>query len=330
MTGTWRDLLRCRFNRTVVDATLSGTNLLHCVAPPHARSRVDVEISVDGHAFSTSGIQFEFQTVQLFGVSPARGPITGNTSIHVSSQNIQPPCSGCTIPQGLWCKFGESDSVPAYLESVDLISCVTPARASAGTVSLHVINNQATYITSLEFDFYDVPALEMIHPKVAVAAGTRVLVNGLRFFATDQALCKFGSSVVVGFIVSSTVVQCDSPLLLEGYHSVQVSLNGQNFHDDAIALEVVKDLELQALEPAAGPQTGGTHVTIMGMGFSEKAAILGYLHCVFGTEKQSGVFVSAEEVACVAPENKLGFVEVRVTQNDQQYSDGLFYEYRDT
>jgi hypothetical protein len=53
--------LMCRFNRTAVQATLVTTSLLQCVAPKHAEGFVDVEVTMQLHDFSSSGVQFQYQ-----------------------------------------------------------------------------------------------------------------------------------------------------------------------------------------------------------------------------------------------------------------------------
>ena len=53
--------ISCRFNTTIVPATLASSTLLQCIAPKHAEGYVDVDIAMQGHDFSSAGVQFHYQ-----------------------------------------------------------------------------------------------------------------------------------------------------------------------------------------------------------------------------------------------------------------------------
>ena len=81
--------------------------------------------------------------------------------------------------------------------------------------------------------------------------------------------------------------------------------------------------------PSRGPVWGGTAVAIRGGGFARRAAELGYTRARFNMTRVPTVWESSSELRAVVPEHAAGLVSVAVTQNDQQYSGSLHFEYED-
>jgi hypothetical protein len=93
-------------------------------------------------------------------------------------------------------------------------------------------------------------------------------------------------------------IGCAAPALLPGRWLLDVSLNGEEFSDAALALEVLPAPTVLALVPRVGPRTGGTLISLLGRGFSRSSA----LACVFGGAlRVPATYVSPTEVRCRAP-----------------------------
>ena len=82
-----RSLLRCRFNRTSVRATVIGASQIRCTAPPHLPGFVSVDLTANGGGdYSTSKLSFEYGKVtSALTVWPRAGPVTGGTRLTVTS-----------------------------------------------------------------------------------------------------------------------------------------------------------------------------------------------------------------------------------------------------
>ena len=62
--------------------------------------------------YSSSGVQFQYQSVTVDRAYPFGGPTEGNTTVVITGHNFAPPCANCYINKDLWCKVrarGEPD-----------------------------------------------------------------------------------------------------------------------------------------------------------------------------------------------------------------------------
>ena len=139
---------------TTVAATVVSSTLLLCIAPRHAPGTVDVEVAFRSSDFSASGVQFLFQVATLQLAFPFHGPANGNTTLILAASNLSPPCFNCYLNSDMWCVFGEWMKVPAFYESVNHVSCVTPEYSGEGGVSVSVQSEGATLIDNVLFVFH--------------------------------------------------------------------------------------------------------------------------------------------------------------------------------
>jgi hypothetical protein len=114
-----------------------------------------------------------------------------------------------------------------------------------------------------------------------------------------------------------------------GYVGVEVTMNAQDYSADGVQFEFLPEVQVLALEPSKGPAAGGSLVNVTGSGFSQRAALLGYLSCRFNLSFAPAVWVSEREVHCISPEHAAGVVSVELTQNEQQFTiASVQYEYQ--
>jgi hypothetical protein len=109
-------MLHCKFNMTQVQATWYSSHEVHCIAPQHAAGYVTVEVTLNNQDYTTDGVEYQYQVVNFFHVSPLHGPIAGGTMVRISGENIYPP-----DVKGLKCVFGDAPPVDAVYESTTLI-----------------------------------------------------------------------------------------------------------------------------------------------------------------------------------------------------------------
>ena len=81
--------------------------------------------------------------------------------------------------------------------------------------------------------------LNAVEPLIAAAAGGTILtLQGRNFAEGGEVMCRVGDKVVLAQVLSQGRMRCQTPELPVGYHSVQLSMNGQNFVDDGLMVEV--------------------------------------------------------------------------------------------
>ena len=79
------------------------------------------------------------------------------------------------------------------------------------------------------------------------------------------AKCVFNDTFFTNAtVVDNTTLYCDTPELVmedeadEMFYKVMISLDGENFSDDAVIFNYYEDIELTTVSPFLGPMSGGT------------------------------------------------------------------------
>jgi hypothetical protein len=319
----------CAFNRTAVVATRISDRVLVCVAPKHTASFVELEVSIDGgFSYSASGIHFEFMRTCLLSITPQHGPVLGDTIVVLGGRHILPPCLSCPyVDASMWCRFGDVASVEAQYDSASQVRCRTPPAAAAGSVHVQLVSARAVVLDGLAFLFTPTPVAGHVSPLVVhTSGGTLIRINGRNFAGTHAGgsaagvMCYFGEDkAVVSRVVSDRIVECVTPLLARGYHSVMLSLNGQNCFDDGLRVEAIARADLNGIVPKVGFVGGGQQVRVWASGLHRRSAELGYTHCRFGDSSVPATMESEETLVCTTPAHPSGIFTLEVTQNDQQH-----------
>ena len=202
-----------------------------------------------------------------------------------------------------------------------------------GVVAVHLINNDAVYVTSVAFQYQAAVSIRSMEPKVGVlGGGTLVRVVGHGFVPSMSAFVRFGSQpLVVARVLSGVLLECTTPSRTEvGLLPVETSLNGQDFSADELLFEYQPAAHVLEASPSKGPGAGGGLVRVTGSGFARRSHQLSYMWVRFNRTRVPVVRVSSTEVQCVAPEHAAGVVAIELTLNDQQYtSDMVSFEYQD-
>jgi hypothetical protein len=319
----------CRFNTTTVPATFVSSTLLQCVAPRHSEGYVDIEVAMQLQDFSSSGVQFQFQKVELAAIYPMRGPVAGNTTVIISATNVAPPCFNCLINKDLWCMFGHMPKVPAFFDSPNQISCLAPGSFAPGIVSVSVMNADAIYESSVAFLYEGTPSAAQIFPLTGpVLGGTKIVLQGEALSAQVSTFCRFDSLPVPAHYVTTDRIECVTPAHPAGYAALLLTTNDQNYFDDGLQFEYQPLHQVLQIAPNHGPVAGGTLIVLIGSDFSQRSVLLEYLHCRFNQTLVPATYLSPTELLCVTPEHTEAVSSVEVTMNLQQFSDsGMLFEY---
>ena len=127
-------------------------------------------------------MQFHYQTVVVDRIFPVSGPIQGNTTVAITGHGFTAPCISCYINKDLWCIFGHAARVPAYLDSANQISCVSPRSPTPGVVSVSIVNTDAVYLHKLAFRYESTLLALSLTPLIGpTRGGTTVVIDGKHF-----------------------------------------------------------------------------------------------------------------------------------------------------
>ena len=148
-------------------------------------------------------------------------------------------------------------------------------------------------------------------------------VHGHGFVQSAMLKCKFTWAVVDAAFVSSNVVNCTSPAQPAGGTVLEVSNNGVDYSISKKTFNYVVGVTITLLSPPAGPQRGGSTVSVIGIGFLRGSV------CYFGAVAASAAtLVTSGELLCVSPAQPVGRHAVEVTDNMQDFTNnGIDFEY---
>ncbi|CAM9286748.1 unnamed protein product, partial [Phaeothamnion confervicola] len=261
--------LSCRFGANLPSAAewLSPT-LLRCTAPAAVRPEtVFLSVSNDGVHFSvgTTATQFRFvDPAEALAVDPTFAVEGTGRSLSISGAN--------------------------FLSS-DAFSCRFQWKPPADVFTSGFNGASATGMAATALRVLAPPAPQMAVPSWAIigANSSAVEVFGTNFVDTGEVFCRFGVSdaVVTAIVISSYVVNCMSPIAaaFPAAAAVSVSLDGgASFSAATAAFHFVEPAFVLGLSPVAGPESGGTVVSVHGRGFPHTAT----LTCLFGDDGRGG------------------------------------------
>ena len=322
--------LRCRFNQSVVAATLLSASVLRCVSPPHAPptdsaaarlgGRVLLEVSQNAQDYSRSEVSFEYRPeAEVHVLTPAAGDVGGGTLVQVGG--------GGFVAGELLCRFGTLPAVVATLVTAEALQCMAPVAEARGALAVEVsVNDGGDFSRSgVVFRYERAAAPSLVTPPLGPElGGTLVSVAGVGFGSSLLLKCRFGAVSVAAEFVSSELVNCSAPPHASGVVSVEVSTNGVDYSVSNVSYSYSVDPRVLALLPGSGPQRGGTNVSVVG------SALLPGSRCRFGgVAALSSSWLSANELLCVAPAQPEGSYAVEVSGNTQEWTASrLAFAYR--
>ena len=312
--------LACRFDSTIVHATLVSKSMVTCSAPPHMPMAVCVDVTLNGIEWSNCAAKFAYSAaVTLLSLYPASGPVGGGTEVTITGTNFE----SLLVPDALaYCSFGDMRS-KVYVRSSTEASCTASPLAAAGEVHVQLFVGRVLASgsgSSLAYRYTNPALLFGLHPAHGrLEGGTDIVITGAGFNESQPALCLFDAAEADGALLRSTdpmratpmssaaTVMSDSKVLctapafvgsgseLEpdnggGFVVVDIatSTKGHRAASQGLVFWYRPIPTLDSLSPSVGRVGGGTTVVVTGSGWLSGDADLA---CKFGTnEVEDGPF----------------------------------------
>jgi hypothetical protein len=283
---------------TFIDATT-----IIVVSPPvtsAATTTVDVTvITANGTSPTSLADHFSYEAAPtVSGMSPQAGPLGGGTLVTITGTNF----TGATVVD-----FGANPATNVTVVNDTTITADSPA-GTAGNVPVSVIapgGMSTTGSTAPEFTYLAVPIVAAVSPANGPAVGgTLVTITGSGF--TDVTGVDFGTvPATVESVAGGITITAYAPA---GTGAVDVTVTAAGGTSATSAADVFTyGPTISLLNPASGPLTGGTLVTITGTGFTTASAV------DFGTTAAiSFTIVNTTTITAVSPAGT-GIVGVSVT-----------------
>jgi large repetitive protein len=262
---------------------------------PAGAGLVDITVTSSGEtSAASSDDQFSY-VPSVTSVGQGSGPSGAGSVVTING-------TGFTAASTV--KFGTVAASSVTFVSATQLTATAPN--GAGVVDITVTTGGETSATSSNDEFAYTPTVTSISPSSGPASGgTVVTINGTGFTAASTV--EFGTNAATNVtIVSQTQISATAPAGTVGTVDVTVNTVGgtsaTSSHDQFGYLPSVT-----SVSPNSGPNSGGTVVTINGMGFTAASTVK------FGTVAATNVtFVSATQLTATAPAGG-GSVDVTVT-----------------
>lgn len=268
---------------------------------------VSVTVTTPGGTSAPSTKVFKYSSFRqpsIGSVSPASGPAAGGTTVTIT---------GSAFTGARAVKFGTTPATSYAVVDDTTLTAVAPA--GAGTVDVLVSNVIGVANCACEWNGIPAPIFTYIPGPVvnkivrnggSTAGGDTVVLTGSDL--TGATAVSFGATAAASFTIDSdTQITAVTPA---GTGNVNVKVTtpggtsgvgpGNLFYYGALAPV------LTAVTPSAGPEAGGTSVTITGSGFSGASNVL------FGTTPATSFTVGSDtEITAISPTG-MGTVDIFV------------------
>lgn len=219
--------MKCRFGDIVVDAVLTSSRLMYCVAPPQpAPGPYEVAYSVDGLAFKVT--EFEWLAVErpvMTHLHPERGLRFGGTTVSVYHDGR------LEYNDTLRCAFGYVMVATLNIPAENRIECSAPPCMLAlyedgivpdGIDCYGVVDVRMTYtglenfFGNLTYEYVQTPRVELIDPFAASGWNRPLVVTLVGEHFQDPMFCRWENmSSELASNVTNTSMVCTAPVLPE-------------------------------------------------------------------------------------------------------------------
>lgn len=326
------------------------------LAPSFDGADVHVEVAINAQDFTDGGVRFRYydpNVWRLHLIHPRGGPLIGNTSMAVSGFRFQPLGDAR-------CRFGVlNQETNASIAGETHIDCISPPhwhqQALQQGVDFQITLNGQDYLDAHPhqsgFTYYaldetptGLSVLQLDPPGGPMAGGTLVRVTGTGFVDVGGLRCKFDlEPAVPASLIDQEHVRCYAPPRVADAsgggtydaRAVEVTINSQLHHLTSSSVQFAyykhDGLHVSRVYPRGGPSSGGTSVTVWGVGFrdlgsSNHSIGLAGLHCRFGDSllvpaslQDSAGGEGPQRLTCASPTlgptDRCETVVVRVTNN---------------
>ena len=278
-------------------ANVVTTNNNGTVTTQYLGGTVDITVlTVGGTSPITAADQFTYvASPTVTGISPAAGPVGGGTTVTISGTNLA---------NASYVFFGTQRATIVSDSGTQLV--VTAPAGIVGTVDVTVVTAVGTSAPSAadQFTYAAVPAVTGVSPASGPATGGSTVTIAGTGLANATAV-MFGSNMATIVSNSATQLVVIAPAGAAGTVDVTVvTAGGTSLVSGTDRFTYMP--AVTGVSPVTGPQSGGTTVTITGVGFTGATAV--YFGGVLGT---SLVVKSDTQITVTSPAGT-GAVDVRV------------------
>ena len=216
-----------------------------------------LEVSLNSQQYTADNTSFFsfYESPTLSVVSPALGPVGGNTVVTVNGSALG------GLGTHTLCRFNETVVAGTYDAASSGIVCPSATGLGAGTAEVRLSFNAQQYsASSLAYRYFESPQLSAVLPSSGpTSGGTTVQVSGVGLDggegAAPEYLCSFGNYTVAAVLGGDpATLSCSAPAQAASVLPLEVSLNGQNFTSAGLTFRWVAPITLGGSFASTTPQ----------------------------------------------------------------------------
>ncbi len=235
------------------------------------------------------------------------GPAAGGTTVIITGTGFK----GLHGPSAV--RFGPANAASYTVNSPTQITAVTPR--DPGVYAGVTVTNAGGTSNQAHYQYVAVPSIRVMYPKAGpLAGGVRVQIFGQGFSgASGPSAVTFGGVDASGFeVVGDGLINAWPPAHTEGKVDVVVTSAGGTSVSSGTGDDYtyVGAPTITSIEPAFGPEAGGTDVVITGTNFVSGDSVP---MAAFGGRTAGGVVYSSTRMISDAPPHAAGTVDVVVS-----------------
>ncbi len=294
-----------------VDATdveVVDESTFTCVVPANADGTVDVLVTNEFGAHTLPDGYTYFVPVEMTSVSPDEANVAGGTQCNIYGFNF-PTTGGEVKPTSVL--FGSVPATDVCVIDSEMITCNIPAHP-AGVVNISIDCDNGQFTMPSAFTYHNIVGVEPTNGPMA--GGTPVTITGSEFTSTEDTVVTFdGVEALNIVVVDSTTITCEAPPADESGAVAVYVANAVGYDTFGDGFTYDEPPVADELDPAIGPITGGTAVTITGSGFTDTEDTT----VTFGgTGARDVVVVDSTTITCETPAHSAGTVDVTVSNSN--------------
>ena len=340
--------LRCGFGSKEVKGVFINENHIQCISPFSSvvQRKIEFSISLNNQQNTKQDIPYVYyDNPTVYSIEPInRGPDSGGSVIRLRGAGFNPfkELKELKLENETFCMFEGLGKRTAKVLTSTEIECVTPPSFEKLEVPVEVTLNDQQYTDDkVPFYYYHPPYTYYISPKIGpVSGGTVVRVMGGNLEDTGIVRCKFGDKLGKGRFISKNELECISPEVEKPcVVPLRVATREDEYSSGLNTKFTYYDIpEIYYIEPACGPDTGFTQITVYGENFP-----VGYsnnVKCLFnGKIKTNATVINYNELKCDSPplptqpgseENSISSYELTILVDETEESgpSQTFYYYK--
>ncbi|MBN9321677.1 MAG: IPTL-CTERM sorting domain-containing protein [Delftia acidovorans] len=274
------------------------------------------EVRVSNNATVGEGGNFAFDDLAVdpfppaaptaTALSPTSGLAAGGYPVTITGANFT-NVIGSSIVTAV--SFGGTPATSFTVNSATQITATAPAGSGTVNVTITTAGGTSVTATANQFTYLPAPTVTSVSPNFGPqAGGTSVTITGTDLSGATAVL--FGGTTATSYVVNSaTQITATSPAGTGPVDVRVTTAGGTSAISGADQFSYLATPTITSISPTAGPQAGGTAVTITGTNF------IGTTGVNFGASAATGFTVnSATSITATAPPGT-GTVDIRVSNS---------------